>query len=132
MLLSVILPGPRGVIRQGSITGLLIGAILLCRIASAEPEQSRVIWTQGQKGVTYSFPSLSPDGTTIYVGSDAEGESGKIWAAAAADGKVLWTVPTDKSVTSAPVVGKDGSVVYVGSRDYKVRGRVVAGAAGLL
>lgn len=78
-------------------------------------------WRYAEPGATYVFPTLSPDGSTVYVASDDElGEKGKVTALDASSSKVLWAYPTSKPVTAAPVVSPDGKIVYVGARDYKV------------
>jgi len=62
----------------------------------------------------YSSPSSSPDGGTIYVGSNDS-----YLYALTADGRLLWKYQTGGEVFSSPAVGADGTV-YVGSLDEKL------------
>ena len=60
-----------------------------------------------------SSPALSPDGGTVYIGSN----DNHLYAVDAATGEERWRFETDGGVDSSPAVSADGSVVYVGSRD---------------
>jgi len=66
-----------------------------------------------------SSPAVSPDGGTIYVGSD----DNRLYAVDAADGTKKWRFDTGGNVISSPVVGPDG-MVYVGSEGGANQGRV--------
>lgn len=100
---------------------LLLLCLLRPRLIHAVEEAAA--WSRGVavvQGVNYAFPALSPDGSTVLVGTDAEGEEGSISALSASDGTVKWGVKVAKPVTSAPVISDDSRTVFVGSRDGKV------------
>jgi outer membrane protein assembly factor BamB len=81
------------------------------------------IWNtfiEGFSGSDFLFfskvtPALSPDETTLYVGST----DNNVYALNAADGTKKWNYLTENSV-GAPTVSKDGKVLYVGSYDKKM------------
>lgn len=58
-------------------------------------------------------PALSPDGRTLYIGSDDT----SIYALSASTGKAIWEFATSGGVPSTPTVSADGTVVYCGSVD---------------
>jgi len=60
-----------------------------------------------------SSPTLSPDGSTVYFGSD----DNSLYAVDASTGKEKWAFPTGRGVVSSPTLSPDGSTVYFGSDD---------------
>lgn len=63
-----------------------------------------------------SSPVLSPDGSTVYFGS----QDFHLHAVDAATGSKIWNFTTGAWVASTPALSPDGSVVYVGSNDNNV------------
>ena len=62
----------------------------------------------------FSSPALSPDGSTVYVGSDDH----SLYAVHAANGTEAWKFTTgDVLDNSIPALSPDGSMVHVGSSD---------------
>ena len=78
------------------------------RSASA-PESQR--WVFGTGGYVSSSPAVSPDGATIFVGSDDY----KVYALNAATGAQRWVFVTGNSVESSPAVSPVGASIVVGS-----------------
>lgn len=60
-----------------------------------------------------SSPVVSPDGSTIYVGSYDK----HVYALRADTGAVRWKFATGAEIWSSPVLSPDGTRVYVGSND---------------
>merc|ERR1712086_955369 len=63
-----------------------------------------------------SSPTLSADGSVVYIGSD----DNSLYAVNTADGSKKWAFATGSVVDSAPTLSADGTVVYVGSEDYSL------------
>lgn len=63
-----------------------------------------------------SSPAVSPDGQTVYFGSDDT----YLYAVDTTTGAQRWKFPTDDKVRSSPAVSPDGAAVFVGSHDYKL------------
>ena len=63
-----------------------------------------------------SAPVVSPDGSTVYVGS----EDNNVYALNAADGSLLWKYATGSGVYSSPRLSADGATLFVGSYDNNV------------
>lgn len=61
-------------------------------------------------GVVESSPAVSPDGSTVYIGSG----DGNLYAVNDS-GTVKWSRSLGASVQSSPAVSSDGSMIYVGS-----------------
>ena len=74
------------------------------------------IWsfTTTDASAVRSSPALSPDGSTVYVGS----EDGNLYAVDAASGKQKWSFPVSSIEWSKPAVSPDGSTVYVGAEKW--------------
>ena len=73
-------------------------------------------WTFATGDAVESSPTLSPNGTTVYVGSDDK----SLYAVDAASGTQQWTFATGDEVDSSPTLSPDGSTVYVGSADHSL------------
>ena len=73
-------------------------------------------WLMDTSGAVKSPPTLSPDGATLFVGSD----DGKVYALKASDGSVVWQYQTRGPVESSPTLSADGATLFVGSDDYNV------------
>lgn len=67
------------------------------------------IFKTGKQQPMPSSPALSPDGKTLYIGSD----SGTVYALATSDGHQIWSQSLPGSVRSSPLVTPDGSTVLV-------------------
>jgi len=76
-------------------------------------------WTYATTNAVRSTPAVSPDGGTVYVGSDDHW----LYAVDAADGTLKWKFDTEGKVISSPAVGPDG-MIYVGSDGMAGHGRV--------
>ena len=70
-------------------------------------------WDSDTNASVWSSPTLSDDNSTLYIGGDANGTHGWVFAINTADGTKLWDFDTNASVRSKPTIG--GSMVYVGS-----------------
>lgn len=77
-------------------------------------------WATLIDGTNATSPVLSPDETTVYVGTDA----GTVWAVSTVDGRVLWTADVGDAVAATPTLA-DGDL-YVPTR----AGALVALPAG--
>jgi outer membrane protein assembly factor BamB len=73
------------------------------------------VWAFPTGGPVFSGPTLSADGTTLYVGSS----DASVYAIRTATGSLAWSYPTGGNVSGSPAVGADGTV-YVGSADFNV------------
>jgi outer membrane protein assembly factor BamB len=71
---------------------------------------SGIGWTTPIDGADATSPVLSPDGSTVYVGTDA----GTLYALATADGRVLWTADVPEGVGTAPALAE--GTLYVPNR----------------
>jgi outer membrane protein assembly factor BamB len=96
--------GARWLLAWGS---LVLGGKTLGQDGSLE-------WAVNLQGWTYSSPSISPDGKTVYVGVTTR-TAGRIVALTEA-GTERWSVVLKDSVEASPAVAPDGTV-YVGSMD---------------
>jgi len=63
-----------------------------------------------------SSPAVSPDGSTVFVGSDDK----KVYALIATTGAQRWAFATGGAVRSSPAVSPDGATVFVSSYDAQV------------
>ena len=61
--------------------------------------------------VTLLSPAISPNATTVYIGS----HDSKLHAVHAANGARQWTCPTGGPVDSSPAVSNDGTAVHIGN-----------------
>ena len=86
---------------------LLLSAITTS--AHAAVGESR--WTATTRGVIWSSPALSPDGSQVAVGSYDR----HLRVYDVASGKELWNYDTGKYVFSSPSYSRDGAVVYLAS-----------------
>ncbi len=75
-------------------------------------------WSFATKGPVEGAPTLSPDGQTLYVGSN----DGFLYALKTADGTKLWSVDFGGPVIGSPVLSSDGSTLY----DATVNGTIKA------
>jgi hypothetical protein len=64
----------------------------------------------------YPSPAVSPDGATVFVGSDDK----KAYALNATTGAQRWAFATGGAVRSSPAVSPDGATVFVSSHDAQV------------
>lgn len=64
-----------------------------------------------------SSPVLSPDGATLYVGTNGK----NFRALRTSDGEQVWSVPAEGWVYCSPRLTRDGSVVFYGSDDGSMR-----------
>jgi outer membrane protein assembly factor BamB len=78
-------------------------------------------WTYTTSDSVRTTPAISPNGRTIYVGS----EDHYLYAVDTADGSLKWKFNTGGRVISSPVVGP-GGMVYVGSHGGGGHGRIYA------
>jgi outer membrane protein assembly factor BamB len=86
-------------------------AFLFCSpLFTAEP--GSIKWQFDVQGAVNSAPTPSPDGSTIYVGS----ESNHLWALNA-NGTRKWAYPFLFPVYASPAVSKDASMIYVSVPD---------------
>jgi outer membrane protein assembly factor BamB len=72
-----------------------------------------VRWSFKTGGEVLSPPALSPDGSTVFVGSFDK----NVYALSAADGSKKWSFATGGHVYSSPALSADGSTVFFGSDD---------------
>jgi len=70
-------------------------------------------WAFATSGGVSSSPTLSADGSVVYVGSNDK----SLYAVNTADGSKKWAFATGSVVRSSPTLSADGRVVYVGSDD---------------
>ena len=77
------------------------------------PAPKRLEWKFATGGGVVSSPALSPDGSTVYVGSWDD----NLYAVHAANGTEAWKFATGGWVRSSPALSPDGATVYVGSED---------------
>jgi outer membrane protein assembly factor BamB len=117
-------------------TFLVFSALFIQSCGSDGPsgpeENDRLIWSYsagsyGEEGIYYSSPALSPDESTVYVGTagPANGQLGGTYdllALDAATGALRWSFPIDSlDVRCSPAVAADGSVYFVAAaRDLTV------------
>lgn len=79
------------------------------------PETPKWVFkTQGasatpQPQAVESTPTLSADGTTLYVGAD----DGNVYALSTADGTKKWSTQLDSAVRASPLLSRDGNTLYV-------------------
>jgi len=66
--------------------------------------------------MVWSSPTVSPDGATIFIGSN----DNKVYALYAATGTEKWSFVTGGQVYSSPAVSPDGATIFIGSYDNKV------------
>jgi outer membrane protein assembly factor BamB len=66
-------------------------------------------WTFKAGARVVDTPTLSPDGSKLYVGAD----NGNIYALSTSNGSVLWQKGLEGPVQSSPLLSGDGSIVYV-------------------
>lgn len=71
----------------------------------AFPRTGGTGWTSPIDGTEASAPVLSPDGTTVYVGTDA----GTVYALGTPDGSVRWTGVVEGGVSASPALA-DGTL----------------------
>lgn len=98
--------------------GLLVLFALLFGLAlshaALRAQEGSMQWPFSVMGyITLSSPSLSPDGTTVYVGVQTN-TAGRVVAIRALDGGRRWDKTFTDSVDSSPAVSADGTAVYVG------------------
>lgn len=74
---------------------------------------SSPLWTFVDHGNSPFFagPSLSPDGKTLYIGSD----DGTLYALNTSNGKQVWAANTGGPIHAAPLVSPDGGTIYTAS-----------------
>jgi len=82
--------------------------------SASAPEAQRWAFVTGS--IVHSSPAVSPDGASIFVGSD----DGKVYALNAATGAQRWAFATGGYVSSSSAVSPDGASIFVGSGDNKV------------
>jgi outer membrane protein assembly factor BamB len=70
-------------------------------------------WKFATQGSVSSSPALSPDGATVFVGSDDK----NLYAIDTASGSLRWKFATQNIVRSSPALSPDGATVFVGSDD---------------
>ena len=71
---------------------------------------AEVAWKFATGDNVYSSPVLSPDGSTVYVGSYDD----NLYALHTADGTKAWKFDAGYWVVSSLALSPDGSTVYVG------------------
>ncbi len=65
-------------------------------------------WSFATGGPVKAVPSLSPDGSKLFVGS----EDGNVYGLKTADGSKIWSVSLGGPVEGSPLLSNDGSTVY--------------------
>jgi eukaryotic-like serine/threonine-protein kinase len=65
-------------------------------------------WAFATKGAVLGAPTLSPDGKTLYVGSN----DGFVYAVKTSDGTKIWATDFGGPVVGSPVLSSDGSTLY--------------------
>ncbi|MBL9190368.1 MAG: PQQ-binding-like beta-propeller repeat protein [Opitutaceae bacterium] len=75
-------------------------------------------WSYALSGFTVSSPALSPDGQTIYIGTETTGRAGRILAIPSNGGLPRWVVNRPQGIDASPTVDTDGTV-YIGGYDGK-------------
>jgi len=65
-------------------------------------------WSFATKDVIQGAPTLSPDGQTLYVGSN----DGFVYALKTSDGSKIWATDFGGPVNGSPVLSSDGSTLY--------------------
>ena len=75
-----------------------------------------LLWNYTTGGGVWSSPTLSPDGATLFVGSNDH----NVYALKATDGSVVWQYQTRDQVRSSPTLSADGATLFVGSDDHNV------------
>ena len=84
---------------------------LLLSSTSAHATVGEAQWTATTRGVVWSSPALSPDGSQVAVGSYDR----HLRVYAVASGKQLWNYDTGNYVFSSPSYSRDGQVIYLAS-----------------
>jgi len=75
-------------------------------VSAGNPKTIR--WSFATGGPVKAVPSLSPDGSKLFVGS----EDGKVYGLNTADGSKAWAVDLGGPVEGSPLPSNDGSTVY--------------------
>ena len=70
-------------------------------------------WTYDTGWTVWGSPAISPDGATVYIGS----QDSNLYAIKTLDGSVRWRYDTGGGSRSSPAISADGATVYVGSID---------------
>jgi outer membrane protein assembly factor BamB len=65
-------------------------------------------WSFATKDIVQGAPTLSPDGQTLYVGSN----DGFVYALKTSDGSKIWATDFGGPVNGSPVLSSDGSTLY--------------------
>ena len=78
---------------------------------SAHATVGEAQWTATTRGVVWSSPALSPDGSQVAVGSYDR----HLRVYDVASGKQLWNYDTGNYVFSSPSYSRDGQVIYLAS-----------------
>lgn len=87
---------------------------LSSRIFGLDAGTGDLKWTYGANSEISSSPTLSRDGTTLYVGT----KDGEFAAIDSLTGKKKWGFKT--TTTASPSVSPDGKAIYIGGRDGRV------------
>jgi outer membrane protein assembly factor BamB len=80
-----------------------------------------LLWEYSTGDFVFSSPTLSADGTTLFVGSDSN-----VHALHTADGSLVWKYATHGSVTSSPTISADGTLFIASDRDSYDSGGILA------
>jgi outer membrane protein assembly factor BamB len=71
-----------------------------------------LLWQYSTGGYVYTSPTLSADGTKLFVGSTTDSTMSALHTA---DGSLAWKYATDGIVISSPTFSADGATLFVGS-----------------
>ena len=100
---------------SGGSRSLFIQSMMMV-VGSASVSPGTQLWAFDTGGDVRSSPALSPDGATLYIGSD----DAKVYALQTSTVEQQWAFDTGGHVRSSPALSPDGATLYIGSWDDKV------------
>ncbi len=102
---------------MGAGCAIVLAVCALLPGAQAQTEGSKQ-WAYSLAGFTVSSPALSPDGETIYIGTETASRTGRILAVPRNGGTRRWVVNRPQGIEASPAVDSDGTI-YIGGYDGK-------------